>query len=562
MSRDFERGNDSVVYINTSRCKEGKAADLDGLYAETIVLSQLLLLITPVSCLISDIVCLRTPIRFGSEVSAEKSKSACKDEGRVVYDLAVLGGGVAGLSTAMEASALGKKVVICNWVKPTPKGSIWGFGGTCLNVGCLPKKLMHITADLNTVFKDAIVLGWNSSGTPKHDWSNMVTNIQTYLQKVRVNYEKKLIEKGAKFYEAKASILCKNKVLMKKDNCEIIVAEAKNILIATGRRPKYLGLHCEKELCITSDDLFSMKEPPGDTIIIGASFVGLECAGILTDLGFKVTILARDECMHGLDQQMVALIAKHLENHGVKFIRKCVAVSFHRTSDNLIAVEGCSDNKLTEYKAKTVLLAIGRQPDLADLGLESNSIAVKEGCIVVDDNDQTSVSGIYALGDVAYGRPQFSSIASKAGVTLARRLFGGSTSKMDYSFYPVNVCTPLEYAFIGVSEEAAMSSHGADNIDVYHTYYKPLENTLSYRDLNLCYAKVVCVKNMNNRVVGLHVTGNSAGEIVQGFALAIKMGVNFSDFQNLIGVYPTSAEIFTKLKVTKASGLSVEKSDC
>lgn len=475
------------------------------------------------------------------------------------YDLVVIGGGSGGLAAAQEAVDLGGTVLLCDWVEPTPCGNRWGIGGTCLNVGCVPKKLMHFSAGLKTVFEDAPVFGWQIHGEVTNDWSKLVDRIQKFVKSVNFHYQTLLNKKGIRFVRSKASLMSKHKV---KVNDGRDVVTAKYVLLATGLRPKYADLPNDRELCITSDDLFVMKNPPGKTIIIGASYVALECAGLLRGLGFDVTVMVRALCMRGFDQQMVGLVTTHLEDYGVTILRKCVPVSVERTSDDLRLVKADVAGEVREYEAQTVLLAIGRDANLDGLGLEEVGIAVKNNRIVVDDYDRTNVTNVFAVGDVALGRTALTPVAIHGGVSLARRLFGGSTDKTDYSYVPTTVFTPLQYGFVGVSEEAAVDKYGEDDVEVYHSHFHPLEKAMQVRDLNMCYAKLICVKSEDDAVVGLHVTGEGAGEIVQGFGLAMKMGAKLANFQSFIGVHPTSGEIFTKLFVAKSSGVSVEKTAC
>jgi len=186
----------------------------------------------------------------------------------------------------------------------------------------------------------------------------------------------------------------------------------------------------------------------------------------------------------------------------------------------------------------------------------------KSGKIYTNEKDQSNVSHIYAIGDVAEGRPELTPVAIQSGILLAKRLFAESQVLTDYVNVPTTVFTPLEYGCVGLSEEAAIEKYGEADIEVYHTNFQPLECTLPKRDENKCYAKLVCVKSENERVVGFHYLGPHAGEVTQGYGLGVRMGATKNDFDSLIGIHPTTAETFTTMGITKASGESAEKKGC
>jgi len=214
-------------------------------------------------------------------------------------------------------------------------------------------------------------------------------------------------------------------------------------------------------------------------------------------------------------------------------------------------------------EVNTVLLAIGRDPCTRNLFLDKAGVRLsKSGKILANDADQTSASNIFAIGDVAEGRPELTPVAIHAGHLLAKRLAEGSTILTDYEKVPTTVFTPLEYGCVGLSEEDAIKKYGADDIEVYHTNFQPLEVNLPKRDENKSYCKLVCLKSENERVVGFHYVGPNAGEVTQGFALGIKMGATKTDFDSTIGIHPTSAETFTTMNITKSSGKSSLKTGC
>lgn len=488
------------------------------------------------------------------------------------FELLVIGGGSGGIAAAKEAALHSKRVALCDFVKPSPQGSTWGIGGTCVNVGCIPKKLMHTAAIINDNISHAPEFGFELNASEPHNWETMVTSVQDYIKSLNWNYRKELKKFGVKYFNAHGTIIDTHKAkLVLADGSEKIVT-SQNFIIATGGRPSYLELPGAREYCITSDDLFSLNRSPGKTLVIGASYIALECAGFLKSLGLDVTVMVRSILLRGFDRDMAEMIGKNMEGMGVKFQKECTPVKIELVSADpkaIMVVGVCSDGTEVKDTYETVLLAVGREPctsEVFDPSLEIN-LNLRNKKIIVNKAECTNIRSVHAVGDVVDGKPELTPVAIKAGTLLARRLFGKTTALMDYAYVPTTVFTPLEYGSVGMSEELATNSFGSDNIEVYHGMFKPLEWELSNSGRETqCYAKLICMKNPETKqpstVVGLHVLGPNAGEITQGFSLALKLGATKSDFDGLVGIHPTCAEVFTDLRVTKSSGLSIEKSGC
>jgi len=342
---------------------------------------------------------------------------------------------------------------------------------------------------------------------------------------------------------------------------------AKYILVAVGGRPSFPdNIPNAKETSITSDDLFSLKKNPGKTLVVGASYVALECAGFLTGLGNDVTVMVRSILLRGFDQDMAQKIGQFMEEHGTKFIYKCVPekIEVLPNEKRLVTWRNVEEDKTYSEEFDTVMIAIGRTADTASLGLEKVGVELDKNSkkIIVKPNEQSSVENIFALGDVAKGRPELTPTAIMAGRLLSKRLFGVSTINMDYTYVPTTVFTPIEYGACGYSEEDAIANFGADNIDVYHTNFKPLEwNFLETHSSKTCYVKLIVDKTKKNKIVGLHFLGPNAGEVIQGYAVAIKMGATKEDFDNTVGIHPTIAEEVLGLTTTKAEG-DADKTGC
>ncbi|XP_056676900.1 thioredoxin reductase 2, mitochondrial [Monodelphis domestica] len=301
-------------------------------------------------------------------------------------------------------------------------------------------------------------------------------------------------------------------------------------------------------------------------LVVGASYVALECAGFLTGFGLDTTVMMRSIPLRGFDQQMAHLVTDYMESHGTKFLKKCIVKKLEKLKDNQIQVtwENRELDKEEMGTFDTVLWAIGRVPETSNLNLEKVGVELHPTTqkIVVDAKEMTSVPHIYAIGDISQGRPELTPTAVAAGKLLAWRLFGQSEDLMDYNNVPTTVFTPLEYACVGLSEEEAEQRHGLDHIEVYHAYYKPLEFTVTERDASQCYIKMVCLREKDQRILGLHFVGPNAGEVIQGFALGIRCGATYSDLMKTVGIHPTCAEEVTKLKITKRSGLSAVITGC
>ncbi|KAJ7329061.1 hypothetical protein JRQ81_015235 [Phrynocephalus forsythii] len=486
------------------------------------------------------------------------------------YDLIVIGGGSGGLAASKEAAKLGKKVMVLDFVVPTPLGTRWGLGGTCVNVGCIPKKLMHQTALLGQAIKDAPRFGWQLDETAiKHSWDAMTEAVQNYIGSLNWGYRVSLRENSITYENAYGEFVGQHKIKATNNKGVEKFYTAEKFLIATGERPRYLGIPGDKEYCITSDDLFSLPYCPGKTLVVGASYVALECAGFLAGLGLDVTVMVRSILLRGFDQDMANKIGDHMEEHGIKFVRKYVPSKIERVQEGTpgilrVTAHSTENAGIFQEEYNTVLLAIGRDACTRKLGLEKVGVKLNEktGKIPVNDVEQTNVPYIYAIGDVLEGKLELTPVAIQAGRLLARRLYGGAKTKCDYLNVPTTVFTPLEYGACGYSEEKAIEIFGDKNIEVYHSYFWPLEWTVPSRDNNKCYAKIICCIPDKERVIGFHVLGPNAGEITQGFAAAIKCGITKELLDSTIGIHPVCAEVFTTLSVTKRAGGNILQSGC
>ncbi|GLV32299.1 Thioredoxin reductase-1 [Carabus blaptoides fortunei] len=480
------------------------------------------------------------------------------------YDLVVIGGGSGGLAAAKEASNLGAKVAVLDYVTPTPLGTKWGLGGTCVNVGCIPKKLMHQAALLGEAVHDARSYGWElpPAENIKHNWEELREAVQNHIKSVNWVTRVELRDKKVEYINGLGTFKDPHTIQTVTKQGERLL-HAKYILIAVGGRPRYLNIP-GAEYGISSDDIFSLEKSPGKTLVIGAGYIGLECAGFLNGLGYDATVMVRSIILRGFDQQMANIVADAMKLKGVKFLEQCEPQSVEKQPDGRLLIKW-TDSAGAEYSDvyDTLLFAVGRRALTKDLLLENAGVLVKDGSDKIDaTNEQTNVPHIYAVGDVLYKKPELTPVAIHAGRLLARRLFGQSTVQMDYANVATTVFSPLEYGSVGLSEEQATCAHGENNIEVYHAYYKPTEFFIPQRSILHCYIKVVALREGEQKVLGMHFIGPQAGEIIQGFAAALKCNLTMQALLSTVGIHPTTAEEFTRISVTKRSGQDPNPASC
>eukprot|EP01127_Copromyxa_protea_P011639 TRINITY_DN2945_c0_g1_i1.p1 TRINITY_DN2945_c0_g1~~TRINITY_DN2945_c0_g1_i1.p1 ORF type:complete len:985 (-),score=260.09 TRINITY_DN2945_c0_g1_i1:40-2730(-) len=538
---------------------------------------------------------LEAKIKAFASSSITADAPVLKEERPTHYDYIVIGGGSGGMASAKEAAKLGAKVAVFDYVKPSTQNTTWGLGGTCVNVGCVPKKLMHYAALCGEQLHDARTFGW-SVGPAKHDWKQLVDNVQAHVKKLNFFYEKGLasankktlrpakpgdeaeeveISKGSViYYNALATFSGPQEVSWKDDFGGEGKITGDHVLIAVGGRPTVPKGQGIREYAITSDDLFSLTTPPGKTLCVGAGYISLECGGFLSNLGYDTTIAVRSVPLRvgPFDRQCVDKVVSLMELQGTRFLYKVEVKSIVKQSSGrlLVTFENVTTKEETSEEFDTVLYATGRHADTSQLGLEAAGVKTTEwGSIDATEKDETNVSNVYAIGDVVTGRPELTPVAIQAGELLARRLFAGASEIMDYVNIPTAVFTPFEYGLVGLSEEDAIKKFGAENVNVYLSSFQSLELGAAHRVTHPrdaesgdfptnAISKLICNKLDNDRVVGFHYVGPNAGEVTQGFALGLRLGATKKDFTDLVGIHPTDAESFCSLSITKKSGEEYE----
>ncbi len=500
------------------------------------------------------------------DASPRKPHSAPK---RSKFDLVVIGGGSAGLTMALSAASYGATVAVCDYVQPSTHGVQWGLGGTCVNVGCIPKILMHRAAETGEKLSALHNFGWSEQQPDlAHNWAKLINSVQGFIEQLNVQNERALKASQVTYFNAPASFLSPNKLQLTNAD-KTWTVEAEKVVLACGKRPKIPADVAGVDHCITSDDIFSLCYFPGKVLCYGGGYIGLETAGFLQSLGASVTLVHRSTLLRGFDRQMVNIIKERMQLMGINFIGDSRLVEVSKVEDGApptlrVKLECAKTGEKTEDVYNTVLVAIGRESRLKDMKLESVGVRLStEGRVIVNGHDVTSCPSIYAIGDVADGRPELASIANQSARFLAERLFNKSSRTVDYSVVPSVLFTPAEYAFVGLTEEEAVEKLGEDRVSVYFQYFTPPRETLSTNYSGRSCAKIVCEKVVNHnvtgyfcevvddKVLGLHLVGPDAGEIMQGFVLALKLGLTKRHLDSMLGISGTSAQVFTSLTLSR-----------
>jgi thioredoxin reductase (NADPH) len=486
------------------------------------------------------------------------------------YDLFVIGGGSGGISCAKTSAKLGKKVAVADFVKPSPLGTSWGLGGTCVNVGCIPKKLLHFAALGGELRHDQNSCGWTVDTTTPHNWEKMITTVNNHIYKLNFGYYSELLDLNIELKRAYATFPDPDNphlIQLTDAQGKVDTVTAERVVIATGGRPRYLDIEGMKENCITSDDLFWQKKAPGKTLVLGGGYVALECGGFIKGLGHDVEILYRSVCLRGFDLDMVSKITGYMEKTGVVF-NKGEALSMKKLENGMIEVKVTVDDGKGNMKeevrvVETVLAAVGRDPVTKKMGLQDMGVEMNNrGYIKTNEKDATTVPNIYAIGDIALGNLELTPVAIKQGKYLANRLYGGKDNRVNLKYVATAVFTPLEYGCVGLSEEEAIKQNGEENIEVYHTNFKPLEwNFLASHDNKSCYCKAI-VNKQNGKVLGLHIVSPNAGEIIQAYTAVVQFGLTYSQMKEMVAIHPTMAEELLLMEFTKKENPSAEKGNC
>ncbi|WP_426414860.1 glutathione-disulfide reductase [Aestuariirhabdus sp. LZHN29] len=443
------------------------------------------------------------------------------------FDLFVIGAGSGGVRAGRIAAGLGARVAVAEDRY---------MGGTCVNVGCVPKKLFVYGSHFAEDFEDARGYGW-TVGESQFDWPTLRDNKTREIERLNGIYRSMLNNAGVSLLEGRARIVDAHTVEVDGQRYR-----TERILIATGGWP-FVPEIPGKDHVISSNEIFYLETFPKDVLVVGGGYIAVEFAGILSGLGAKTRLLYRGELfLRGFDQEVREVLKEEMNNsHNLELCFNTDVVSIERRDDGRLQVALNSGESLV---VDQVLYATGRVPHTHDLGLENVKVELTaKGAIKVDDHFQTSEPSIYAVGDVI-DRMQLTPVALAEGMALARYLYDSQPIAMDYDNIATAVFSQPNIGTVGLSEEQALERFG--KLRIYTSRFRHMKNTLSGRQ-GRTFMKLV-VDDATDRVVGCHMIGSDAGEIIQGIAIAIKAGATKAIFDSTIGIHPTAAEEFVTLR--------------
>ncbi len=441
------------------------------------------------------------------------------------YDLLVLGAGSGGLATAKRAASYGAKVAIIE------SGRV---GGTCVIRGCIPKKLMVYAAKLGHALEDAAGYGWEVSPAA-FDWPSLVRDRDRAVANLERTHERLLGEAGVELVRGTSRLNGSQEVDV--DGRRLV---GRYILVATGAEPVFPDVEGIEE-AISSDGFFELSERPDHVVIVGSGYIGCEFAGIISALGCKVSLLLRRELpLTGFDidvrrELLAAMIDSGIDVHTETAVKKIA----RKKGRLVLDLRGPGGDEILEG-GQTLIYSTGRKPNTAGLDLPAVGVELgRAGAVVCDEDGNTAVPSILAVGD-ATGRAMLTPVAIQAGRAIADRVFGGKAATMSYENIPSAVFTEPPIGTVGLTEEAAIERYGSDGIKVYKSAFTPLIHMLTERRLRTLVKLVV--KADDEKVLGCHMIGHDAPEIIQGFAVAVKMGATKADFDATVGIHPSAAE--------------------
>lgn len=444
-----------------------------------------------------------------------------------MFDLLVVGGGSGGVRAARMAAQTGARVALVE------SGAL---GGTCVNVGCIPKKLYSYAAHYAEAFEEAHGFGWLMTEKPRFDWDLLKANRAKEISRLNGIYLTLLNDAGVQIITGWAKVLDGHTV-----EVNGVRYSAKNLLITTGGKPLVPDIE-GREHVITSNEMFDLSPFPKRLLVVGGGYIACEFASIFNGLGAKVVQLYRGEqVLRGFDDDVRQFLAGEMMKAGVDLRLNADVAKLGRTDEGIMVT--LKDGQTLSVDA--VLYATGRIPNVQNLGLKEAGVTQSaDGAIVVDEHYQTSNPTIYALGDVT-ARVQLTPVALGEAMTLVDHLFGKNRRQMEYDFIPTAVFTHPNIGTVGYGEAEAGKKFG--KIRVFRSEFKALKHTLS-GSAERTLMKLI-VDDATDRVVGLHMVGADAGEVVQGFAVAMKAGATKAVFDSTIGIHPTAAEEFVTMRV-------------
>ncbi|KAK7270308.1 hypothetical protein RIF29_23360 [Crotalaria pallida] len=447
------------------------------------------------------------------------------------FDLFTIGAGSGGVRASRFAASHGANVAICELPFSTiSSDTTGGLGGTCVIRGCVPKKLLVYASKYSHEFEESNGFGWKYDNEPKHDWSTLIANKNAELQRLTGIYKNILNNAGVKLIEGRGKIIDPHTV-----DVDGKLYSAKHILIAVGCRP-FIPDIPGREHAIDSDAALDLPSKPEKIAIVGGGYIALEFAGIFNGLKSEVHVFIRQKkVLRGFDEEIRDFVGEQMSLRGIEFHTEESPQAIIKSADGSFSLK---TNKGSAEGFSHIFFATGRKPNTKNLGLESVGVKIdKDGAIEVDEYSQTSVPSIWAVGDVT-NRINLTPVALMEGMALVKTLFQDEPTKPDYRAVPSAVFSQPPIGQVGLTEEQAIQQYG--DIDIFTANFRPMKATLSGLPDRVFMKLIVCAKT--NEVLGLHMCGEEAAEIVQGFAVAIKAGLTKAAFDATVGVHPTAAE--------------------
>lgn len=441
------------------------------------------------------------------------------------YDLIVIGGGSGGVRAARISATHGAKVAICEEYR---------YGGTCVIRGCVPKKMFVYSSHFHEEFVDSSSYGWDVD-VKGFDWRKLITNKDQEIDRLNSIYSDLLSNAGCEVFHERGKLIDRNTI--KVGDQELT---AKRILIATGGTP-FLPPIPGIEHAITSNEAFYLDELPKSVVVVGGGYIAVEFAGIFNGLGVDTTLVYRGkQILRGFDQDIADHLSKEIQKKGISLKLNSDIAEIKNSSGKNELIYKDGSNQTVEI----VMYATGRSPNSKDLGLESIGVKLgRKGEILVDDNSQTNINSIYAVGDVT-DRIALTPVAIMEGHAFADTIYGNNPRKPDHNNVPSAVFSQPPVASVGLSEKQAIEKYG--NVDTYKSEFRILKHTLT-DNTERTFMKLI-TDVASDRVVGAHMVGPDAAEIMQGIAIAVKAGAKKADFDATVGIHPSTAEEFCTMR--------------
>lgn len=443
------------------------------------------------------------------------------------FDLICLGAGSGGVACSRRAAEYGARVAV---IESGP------LGGTCVNVGCVPKKVMWYAAEVAAALAHAADYGYQAS-REDFDWSRLKQGRDAYVARLNRIYGEMLDGAGVTLIRGQARMRDAHTVEVDGQRYT-----ARRVVIATGGRPVVPAIP-GAELGITSDGFFELDQLPDRSLVVGSGYIACELAGVLHELGSEVVQLVRRAAvLREFDTMLSQGLMDAMERRGLALRTGVVPAALERSADGLVLVDEAGQR---HGPSDAVIWAIGRGANTDDLGLETTGVMLRDGYVEVDDRQETGVEGLYAIGDCT-GRAALTPVAIAAGRRLADRLYGGMTDRhLDYRDVPTVVFTHPPIGTVGLTEAQARAEHG-DAVRVYEGRFTGMEHALS--ELRTASMVKLVVVGEEERVVGIHALGRGADELLQGFAVALRMGATKRDLDDTVAIHPTMAEELVTLR--------------